>query len=370
MRTTLLALALPTLVACGGGTTAAPADAPSPAAPPPAAETAAPTAPPVAARDPKIDALAREAAKCPRQDDIFDEECPALVRWRDEEELFAEGRGNLTVLALLEDGDPLVREIAAFKGFSEVDAFLADPGNARRVLAAAAKATDPYLAGELGSYASRVDAEKLGLEAELRRLAAHPQPKLRARLTSMITRRQTPVVLELTRGFLADADPEVRRSAISDLSTGGITPPVPEVCKMLEAQLALTDGNEGDALWAGSSSKCPGMAERVMAELEKRVADPSKVTNKVGIGYALAAGGVCSRTTSAELKKRGFAVGVKLTDRTLPDPNTRRAGLSVLGDCDQAAARKPLAALARDKEKFVADGAKEKLGELERRHGK
>jgi hypothetical protein len=112
------------------------------------------------------------------------------------------------------------------------------------------------------------------------------------------------------------------------------------------------------ALRAGTSSRCAGRKEQVAAELTKRVADPSKITNAVGIEYALAVDGLCGQVPSAELRKKGFEIAKKLTDAKVPDAKTRRASLSALASCDPAAGAKILGALAKDRDKLVAEAAK------------
>jgi hypothetical protein len=153
----------------------------------------------------------------------------------------------------------------------------------------------------------------------------------------------------------------VQRSAISALSTGGITPGTPPVCKLLGDQITRTDDLASDALWAGASSKCDGMDRRVIDELKKRVADSTKVTNAVGIGYTLAASSVCRRTKAPELKKAGFEIGRALVSPSIKDPNTRHAALDALVACDSVGAVTLARSLTTDKDKGIAEGAKKIL---------
>ncbi len=368
----LLSSAALFLVACGGAqpdaatppagsvepaATTAPASAPAPAA---AASSDAPLA-----RDPKIVALVTPTLACKFEEGYFDDECPAYKAWKDNDELFAEGKGDDTIFSLLGDADEKLRVLATEKGFSDSRAYFADKAHATRLFALAKKETNASVAHTLGGYVAKVDAEKFGLGAELRALAKHPVAGFRDALAFyLISTFQSPTALDVLQVLLEDADSKVKKTAISSLSTGGITPGVEPVCALLKKQIARTDDLVGGALWAGSSSKCAGIDELVIAELEKRAADPSKVTNAVGIDFGLAASGVCRRTASADLKKKGFAVGKKLADAKVPDANTRRSALGVLEACDAAEAAKVIAPLAKDKDKFVADAAKKKLEEL------
>jgi len=327
---------------------------------------AAPAAAGAPARDPKIVKLAKAALACKLEDGYFADSCPAFKAWSDNEELFADGKGDETVLSMLGDADLKVRALAAAKGFESPVALFADKAHAAALFAAAAKETDSNVARTIASYVGRIDADKLGMAADLRALAKHPVVAFRENLSAVITYFQTPAAVDAITALIADPDRGVRRAAISALSSGGITPGVEPVCALLTKQFQRTDDLVGDALWAGSSSKCPGMDKQVIAELTKRTADPTKVTNSVGIGYTLAASGVCTRTKAAELKKAGFAIGKKLVDAKLPDANTRSAGASVLVDCDPAQATAALTALARDKDSFVAKAASEKLARLKK----
>ena len=65
------------------------------------ASAVAATADAAPAKDPKVVALAGAAAKCKFEEGYFDDECKAYKAWRDEEKLFADGKADLTVLAML-----------------------------------------------------------------------------------------------------------------------------------------------------------------------------------------------------------------------------------------------------------------------------
>jgi hypothetical protein len=184
---------------------------------------------------------------------------------------------------------------------------------------------------------------------------------VRKSLSSIIAENQGPTAVAVVRLLLNDADRDVQREAISALSTGGITPGVEPVCKLLGEQIVRTDDLAGDALWSGSASKCDGMDKRVIDELKKRVADSAKVTNAVGIGYSLAASSVCRRTKSPDLKKAGFEIGKALVSPGIKDPNTRHAALDALVACDSAGAIALARSLTTDKDKGVAEGAKKIL---------
>jgi HEAT repeat protein len=70
------------------------------------------------------------------------------------------------------------------------------------------------------------------------------------------------------------------------------------------------------------------------------------------------------------MKKKGFELARRLVDAKVPDPNTRRSALDVLVRCDPAGAPAVLGALAKDKDKFVAEGAKKALDALKAKGAK
>lgn len=345
-----------TLVLSAVALSTACAPKPAKAPTPPTTEAATP------GRDPKIMELAKGAASCKFEEGSFDNECVGYKAWSDNEELFAEGKGDATLFSLLGDSDEKLRALAESKGLDKPKDFFGDKQHATDLFALAKK--QEKASRTIGRYVASVDAEKHGLTAELKALATHPSIDFRKSLASIIAEYQSPAAVEVITALVADADTGVQESAISALSTGGITPAADPVCALLSKQFARTDKLVGGALWAGSSSKCNGMGDAVIAELTKRAADPSKVTNAVGVNFALAASGVCTRTQSADLKKKGFAIGKKLADAKVTDVNTRHAALDVLTSCDPAAAVAALKTLSNDKDKTIAADAKKALDTL------
>lgn len=365
------------LVGCGGeGGVAAPPAGPSgavaPSTPtaqstaPAASATAAAPASPELAGDPALVALAKAAAACPfdEKEEEFDEACPAYKAWWDG------GMGDLgerhaLLLSMLESPDTKIQALAARPGFQNTGTFFDDPIRARRLFAVARTAKIGWVPWDVGHQIARVDAEKLGLSAELRALAKSPSASLRVGLAASASFHPTALVLELTRDFLKDESQNVRKSAIAAL--GLDTPPVEGVCKLLTELLPRTDAESSDILWSGATSRCPGMGELVIAEVAKRVADPSKVGEPLGPFYSMTASGVCERTKSEDLKKKAVRLIVSLTSPKVPSSATRVMAINVLGGCDKSAAEKALGALARDKDAAVAEQAKKSLAELKQK---
>jgi hypothetical protein len=279
---TTLALSASLLAACGGATPppqgAEGADGKGPASSGPAGEAGG--------RDPKIVELMQPALACKFEDGAFDDECPALKAWADNEDLFADEKGDATLFSMFGDPEVKVRLLADKKTISS--RFFADQERAVRLFALAKAEKDDGVADALARYVAKIDAEKLGLGAQLKELGKHPSKRFRETLAFyLVSTFQSPVALEVEQMLFEDPERDVRRKAVSALSSGGVTPGVEPVCKLLTKQLARTDDLHGEALWAGGSSKCPGMKDQVAAELDRRTKDPSKVTNAMGISYGL-----------------------------------------------------------------------------------
>jgi hypothetical protein len=343
MKLALLSPAL-LLIACGGA---------APAAHTGGVETSSsvssdkPAAAP--ARDPKIMQLATAAAACKFEDGQFDDDCEAYKAWKDEDDLFADGKGDDTLFSMLGDPDLKVRLLATDKSISDLKAYFADRGKAARLVALLEKEQNETVLRDLVRDITRVDLDAVNLSGELMKLAKSPVIEVRKGLSGVIAHYQTPAAIGAMNVLLQDPEKEVQRSAISSLSSGGITPGTPEVCGLMTEQIKRTDDLAGDALWWASSSKC-NIDNLVVAELTKRIADPSKVTNANGIGYSLAIGDVCRHAQTPEAKKAGFALAKALVSPAVKDSNTRRAALGALPDCDKAGALAVAKTLTADKD--------------------
>jgi hypothetical protein len=313
-----------------------------------------------AAKDPKIVALAGAAAKCKFEEQYFDEECKAYKAWTENDKLFEEGKGNVTILAMFEDADVKMRVLASDKGFDGGETFFADKTNLARFIAAAKKETHPQVARSFASYISRSDIEKVGLGDELKALAKHPLAEFRASLGfNLYASKQSPLRLEVTKMLLADADPKVPADALKGLSMGANRGKAPEACKLMGEQISRPDG---DALWQVGTSGCTTVFDALATELVKRSAAPD-VAAKQGVGLSLAIGAMC-RDGNAAQKTKGFTAAKSLSDAKVKNPNARTASMSAAVACDKAAAKTLLTTLSKDSDKFVAERATKELTNL------
>ena len=367
------ALSVLAALAFASACTSTPDPAPvAPTSPPPQASCPeVPGAAPQAAlavdvSDPDIEALAAAAEKCSFESASFDWSCPAFKEWRSEnDDLFEGPSGNATILRLLESTDIKKRALATERGFTAARTFFSEAPRAKRLLGALDKERESRLLPAYGKFAAYVDGSKM-LGDELRALAKHPASEVRRAFAEhVLPQHPTPFSLELTKTLIEDADGGVRRAAIRSLSANGRTRASDGVCATLKAQLSRTDKLIEDVVDAGSTSKCPGMNALVVAEVEKRAADIGSAPASGGPSYQSALSTLCWRdSTPAELKKRAFEVALKITPK-LTDGWQKRWYLGLFRTCDLTRAKAALTPYLKDKDKDVAERAKEELDRVE-----
>ena len=149
--------------------------------------------------------------------------------------------------------------------------------------------------------------------------------------------------------FLSDSDKDVKESAIVSLSADG-TSQTDAVCQLLGKQLTRADDDlYATGISAGMTSTCPGLRDKALAELENRIADPTKVGLHAGVILTSALGARCLHSDErAEVKKKSFALATKLTDAKVPDVMVRERAVDALFVCDWAALDKMMPKLHKD----------------------
>lgn len=316
--------------------------------------------------DKDVLALAQAAKNCPFENGHFDWECKGWKQFaRENEDLFEGGSANATMLQLLENEDVRMRTLGAERGFSGGRAFFSDKKHAQRLLAVVDKERDTRLLSQLGRFVAFIDAEKTGLTNEIAAFTKHPSVELRQSFASyLLPQHPNAFSLGLVQKLLDDPDNSVRRAAIMSLSANGRTRPNPELCSTLKSQLTRNDKLAGDAIDAATSSKCEGFAELAVAEVEKRTKDVKKAAGSEGIDLRGPLSGVCWGNASEDLKKRVFAIAVKMAPAT-EDSWRRRSWLGLFRNCDVKRAKDALTPFLKDKDKDVADEAKEEIQRVE-----
>ena len=375
----LTAVSLLLLVACGGAPapttvaanptntpdgsgnssgTAAATVAPCPDAPAPVAQADEP--------DPEILALAAATQKCEFSNGSFSWDCPAFKEWRSEnDDLFEGPGGNATLLKMLEDSDVRMRTLVVERGFTSGRSFFGDKRRAERLLAVIDKERETRLLRGYGKFAAHINGEKI-LGKEMQALAKHPTTEFRSSFAEyVLPQNPSNFSLEITKVLIDDPDWSVRRSAVRSLSASGRTRPTDKICETLKAQLVRDDKIAEEALEAGSSSKCKGMAQLVVAEIEKRAKDPAKLATRDAPSLSSPLMSICWRSQMGDdLKKRAFDVAVKVLPK-VEDQWRKSMWLSLLRSCDLTRAKAALTPYTKDKDKEVAEDAKKEIQRVE-----
>lgn len=317
--------------------------------------------------DPDLVALAEAAKKCSFENGSYEWNCPAFREWRSEnDDLFEGPAGNNTILSMLEDSNVRTRTLATERGFTAARSYFGDPKRAARLLAVLDKEREPRLLSPLGKFAAYISGEKM-LGEELRTLAKHPTLELRRSYAEhVLPQNPTAFSLEMVKVFLDDADDSVRRAAIRSLSANGRTRATEPICASLKGQLTRSDKLVGDALEAGSTSKCAGLAELVIAEIEKRSEVEASVLNdRNNPDFASSLGSLCWRQSTAEpVKQRAFDIAVKVTPK-IEDTWRKRTYVGLFRYCDVKRAKDALAPYLKDKDKEIAEHAKDEVTAVE-----
>jgi hypothetical protein len=315
--------------------------------------------------DPDILALAEAAKTCKFENSSFDWNCPAYKAFTSESDDLFEGLdGNSTILAMLENSDVRMRTLAADKGFVTGRAFFAQKSNAERLIKVIAKEGEPRVLSRLGRFAAFINAEKLGMTEQVMAFTAHGNSQFRDAVASaMLPLQPTAFSLKFTQKLLDDADRSVKRSALLALSGNGRTRASESLCAALKSQLTRTDDLAAEALEAGSTSKCEGMQEATLTEIEKRV-KAAQPDTKLG-NFQSAVSSVCwgFRTPEA-LKKRAFDVAVKVAPK-ISEEWEQRSFIRLFRMCDVKRAKEALTPFLKSSYPDTAKEVKEELARVE-----
>ena len=310
------------------------------------APSAAPAPLPTSVRQPAIVKLAKTAAACPLDEKgALQYDCEALEGWRAEEAAFEGGKGSLTILSLLEDPDPKLRQAAAARSDVLDEAFFADRDHAARYVAIVARETDAPTAKELGRRFGSIRADALGLEAEVFALTDHPLVVLRGQLGwNLALSRPTlsPFELAVMEKLANDADLLVRTNAIRRL--GGQSGPEDGRCRLLGRAARRADASGAEAVEVIAKGGCERLIPKLIDTLEAKVSAlpaqaPPLPLQAIGNQYGEAAKALCQREPQLDVatRKRVFAVGAALLEKE--DCWVRASGLRAIEACDAAAAR-------------------------------
>jgi hypothetical protein len=183
--------------------------------------------------DPAVVALAKAAITCKVDDKQLDWSCPGFKAWRDSD-LLKDGKADMTLVNLLEDGDEKVRFLGADKLPDSRSGYGEDPAAAKRVLAAAQRETSALVAERLGKTLGNVNLEKTGITAEVTKLIAeHELVDLRVGLIGTGQHANSRALFDAVFAQAKTAtDDKIRLRAVTAFWVGTPSDKQAEVCQM------------------------------------------------------------------------------------------------------------------------------------------
>jgi hypothetical protein len=340
---------------------------PSPAVAPPAAAKPAPVEPTgLAAKgnNPEIVALAAEALKCAHDGShLFDFKCDAFKGFLRAKAIADQ---DATLVSFWEDADPRVRLLGAFAlpdGINDHPPFRNDPALSQRMVRALAKETESSVASAMARRVARIDVETTGLLApiaELIKSSRHPGATEELINNLLFTNSRSRATYDYFLTLTQDPDKGVRRKAVDAFWIGGGLSAV-ETCKMWEAHLddAAPEVAGAAAYHLGMSNDCRAHD----AVLLGRVGDRLKAKTTGGEShFASSLAELCGDENASVANKLAAARLAKemAADKELED-FLRWRGLEAVTACDKKGGRGFVARLTHDKNKFVAEKARETL---------
>lgn len=325
------------------------------------------------ALDPALAALVAPALSCKLENGRL-VSCPTADEFRRSSAEPLEGeKGDDAVFSLVVHPNERYRLLGVSRTLHDAKRHFAKKDHADALVAQIERETNEEVRDHLAAWAGDIDAEKLGLTDKLKALGTSTNKNVRRSMAyRFLFHNATPLGYAIVGPLLSDAEKDVRSAAVTGLHNTAVFGASPG-CKLLEDALG---GQYADkVVWSAAGlPRCPGLQAKALAYVDKKTADPTKVTNEVGIDYSLATSAVCddprtrgvkdSPTPTAATKSTAFQVAVRLTSKAVPDPNTRRAAMSALVACDPARAKTELAKLEKDADSFISGEAKKKLEDL------
>lgn len=319
-----------------------------------------PSGPAPSGRDPAIQALAAKAAACSFEDGAFDEECDAYKAWSEAEEPFEDGKGDATLVSMLEDADEKVRLLATKK--SPSPAFVEQPAIRQRLRAAFAKEKNEEVRREHVRIFAKMSAKQPEVVALWQELAKHPSVEVRHTLGFYLSQPH-PAALAVSRTLASDPEARVREGALVGIQMATDFGKNEPACQALVEILGREDDLDGHVAWTASSTYCASVQAPLLASLLAHTSDAARVDRGV-VRYSLAVDAFCREGSLAtpDQKRKAFEVARRLVDPKVR--SNRSSAVKSLASCDPVAGKPLVAKLAGDKDASVVREAKEALAKL------
>lgn len=289
--------------------------------------------------DPKVVELAKKALGCEWQKTGFKYDCADLKAWK-ESELLKEGKADETLVSMLEDDNERVRWLAAQALSSRGKAYRTDEKLAKRVLAAAQAEKNEAVASNLGSALGRINAEKTGLEAEIKKLIeSHQLQQLRRSTVSAVlfsNRQFYEFHMALAKG---EKNKDVRKAAISAFWTGTPSDKYDQTCAMwLDRVVNDEDDNiAGEAAYLcgfySGGGGCQDQWDALLDAIEKRAKEGQVKSSQMAAALYYFHK---QKKASAAQKQRALAIAKQIADNADNSGAARARALEFVAEKDPA----------------------------------
>ncbi len=221
--------------------------------------------------------LAKAAMKCEWKRDALAHDCEDYKAWNKSEDL-DDGKNDATLLNMLEDGDKVVRFLAAKALQNNSTKWPSDKKAGEKVLAAAKKEKEKEISDLMGRVTGEIDVGKTGLDGDIKKLLADSknQDVRKGIVSSVLFNNQTEGGFYdlLQKVAREDGNKDVRKAAAAAFWVGG-SKRHDDTCKLW---LELADDADTDiaghstyhASWWSHGGGCTEQWDALLDTIEKR----------------------------------------------------------------------------------------------------
>lgn len=311
--------------------------------------------------DAAVVALAKKALTCKWSDSGFDYACADKKAW-DEAEILKDGKGDATLVSMLEDANEQVRTLAANALNNKGNLYKTDKAMAERVLAAAETEKAKNVMRNVGSAAGRIKLPTMGLVDRGKGLTKDPTPKdVRLGFIGSVQFANNEAFYDTTVALAkSDPDIDIRDAAMSAFWTGTPSAKNAEVCKLW---LDLShDAKEEFAAHAAyfvsfypHSGGCKAEWDTFLGDVEQRAKAGTAKSSYWGSAVYYLYG---QNAATPAQKKRAMSAAKALAENKGNSASTRVRALELVAE-KEPGAKAYLAKFANDPDSYVKSRAAE-----------
>ncbi len=314
-----------------------------------------------ASNDPTLVDLTKKALGCKWAAFGFDSKCPEL-RTALESEAMKDGKGDATLVNLLEDANEQVRWLGARALSQRGRTFRTDKPLAMRIVTAAEAEKVKAVAQELGGVVGGIKHAETGLGDRIKTIATgHAIQQMRTSLLARMLFSNGETLYDFVKDIATnDKDTTVRKAAMSAFWTG--TPPTraADTCKMwLGFMDDPADDVAGEAAYLTAfypqNGGCKAEWDAVMDKVEKQAKAGTIKSTQMASAMAYLHRQV---GTSEAQKKRAVVVARMIAENAKNNGMARGRALELVVEKDPDA-KKLLEKLKDDNDTFVKTRAKD-----------